>query len=78
MQRLVIDINRKYNKTFLFVTHNIEEAIFLADKIYILSSRPARIIKIVDNPLSRNRDLGIKKTKRFISLEAEIARLEDI
>jgi ABC-type nitrate/sulfonate/bicarbonate transport system ATPase subunit len=50
LQNLILDITRKRQITTVLVTHSIEEAVFLGAKIIILSSRPARIIGIVDNP----------------------------
>lgn len=50
LQHLILDIIQRRKITAVLVTHSIEEAAFLGKKIIILSRRPARIIKIVDNP----------------------------
>lgn len=50
LQNLILDIVQKRKITTVLVTHSIEEAVFLGKKIIILSRRPARILKIVDNP----------------------------
>ncbi len=50
LQNLILDIVHKRKITSVLVTHSIEEAVFLGRKIIILSRRPARILKIVDNP----------------------------
>lgn len=50
LQNLILDITRNREITTVLVTHSIEEAVFLGQKIIILSRRPARIIGIVDNP----------------------------
>ena len=56
LQNLILDIVYKRKITSVLVTHSIEEAAFLGKKIIILSRRPARIIKIVDNPGSGSPD----------------------
>ena len=56
MQAALLRIWEKTGKTVLFVTHNVEEAAFLGDEIICMTSRPARIRKIVDVPLPRPRD----------------------
>lgn len=52
----VADIHAETEKTFVLVTHNLIEAVELADKIIVLSSRPARVKKILDVDLERPRD----------------------
>ena len=44
-------------KTVLFITHSIAEAVFLADRIVVLSPRPGRVLEIIDNPMPRLRSL---------------------
>ncbi|MGX7132241.1 ABC transporter ATP-binding protein [Enterococcus songbeiensis] len=63
------------NKTILFVTHDIEEAVFLSTKVVVLSSRPGTIKEIVSIDLDTNRDLSIRsseKFNRFISYLREV------
>jgi len=59
MQKWLLSIWEKEKKSILFITHNIEEALFLSDRIYILSERPAKIVKEikVDFPRPRNEEL---------------------
>jgi NitT/TauT family transport system ATP-binding protein len=56
MQREVLDIWRQRTRTVIFVTHNIEEAIFLGDRILVLSEKPARIVADIPVSLKRPRD----------------------
>lgn len=56
MQTELLEIWEKTRKTVLFVTHSVDEAVFLADHIFVLSARPSTIREIVDVPLSRPRD----------------------
>ncbi|MGH6897363.1 MAG: ABC transporter ATP-binding protein [Geminicoccaceae bacterium] len=59
-------------KTVIFVTHSIEEAIYLADRIIVLSPRPARICMDVQVPFPRPRNEDIKGEPRFIEIRREI------
>ncbi len=52
-------------KTVFFVTHSITEAIFLADRVVVMSPSPGRIVEIIDVPLPRPRDLSIRETPEF-------------
>lgn len=56
MQGEVLDIWRHRKRTVIFVTHNLEEAVFLADRILILSAKPARIVAELPVPLEHPRD----------------------
>jgi ABC-type nitrate/sulfonate/bicarbonate transport system ATPase subunit len=56
MQREVLDIWRRRVRTVIFVTHNIEEAVFLGDRILILSEKPAHIVADLPVPLEHPRD----------------------
>jgi NitT/TauT family transport system ATP-binding protein len=56
MQRELLEIWEKTKKTIVFVTHSVDEAVFLADRIVVLSPRPGRIREIIDVTLPRVRD----------------------
>jgi NitT/TauT family transport system ATP-binding protein len=56
LQEFLLQIWERRNETILFVTHNVDEAVFLSDQIVVLSRRPARIIKIFELGLPRPRD----------------------
>jgi NitT/TauT family transport system ATP-binding protein len=56
MQREVLNIWQHRKRTIIFVTHNLEEAVFLGDRILILSSKPARIVADIADDLPRPRD----------------------
>ncbi|MDH2350296.1 hypothetical protein QCM80_06345 [Bradyrhizobium sp. SSUT112] len=55
MQELLLAAREKRRSTVLFVTHDIEEALFLADRIAVMSSRPGRIVQEIDVPYERPR-----------------------
>lgn len=69
MQREVLRIWESYKRTIVFVTHNLEEAIFLADRILVLSPKPATIRADVVVPLDRPRN---PLDPSFIALRAEL------
>jgi NitT/TauT family transport system ATP-binding protein len=72
MQEVLLEINQRDRRTVLFVTHMVEEAIFLAERVVLLTPRPARVRKIFDIPLGYPRNAGTKMTDEFISLRREI------
>ena len=59
-------------KTVLFVTHSIEEALYLADRIVVITPRPARIDKIIYVPFARPRDESVKTDPEFVELRQKI------
>jgi NitT/TauT family transport system ATP-binding protein len=56
LQRELLQIWERTRKTVLFVTHSVDEALYLSDRVYVLSGRPARVKEIVEVPLPRPRD----------------------
>ncbi len=75
MQKLLLRIWDETASTVLFVTHDVEEALYLADRIYILSARPGTIVEDVPVPFGRPRDPAIKQSKEFQELAAVRALL---
>ena len=57
MQSLLLDISHKENNTIIFVTHDVSEAVYLADTVYVLSKRPATILHRVDVPIFPTKDI---------------------
>jgi NitT/TauT family transport system ATP-binding protein len=62
----------KTNKTILFVTHNIQEAVFLSDRIVVLSPHPGRVSAIVNVDLPRPRTLSVKDSPEFAALVSKV------
>jgi NitT/TauT family transport system ATP-binding protein len=60
------------NKTVLMVTHSINEAVYLADRVLVMSDRPGRIVAQVAIDLPRPRDLSILTTPQFAALAAKV------
>ena len=72
MQELLVDVWEKDQKTVLFVTHDIDEALFLGDVVHVMSSRPGRIIDSVAVELERPRHYEIVTSNRFIEMKRRI------
>ncbi len=66
--RIVDDVDA----TSLFVTHNISEAIFLADQVMVMTPRPGRLAKIVDVPFARPREISLMQTPAFNEMVSEV------
>jgi len=75
MQSLVLDISREQDATILFITHDVEEAVYVADTIYVLSPRPATILHRVDVPFFARRDAGLKTTSEFRAVEEKVLHM---
>jgi len=72
MQKWLLTTWENYDRSVLFITHNIDEALFLSDKIIILSSNPAQIKEIVDIPFARPRDEDIFLTDTFLEWKKKL------
>jgi len=71
MQELLLDIWEEDNRTVVFITHDVEEAIFLADRVLIMTAGPGRIKESIDVDLERPRDLDVTTTPRFNELKEQ-------
>ena len=72
MNNELLNIWEQKQSTVVFVTHSIAEAIYLSDRIVVLSPRPGRIVDIVDVPLPRPRDPGVKRSQQFFDIETKL------
>lgn len=72
MNQELLKIWEQKQSTVIFVTHSIPEAIFLSDRVVVLSARPGRIVDIVRVDLPRPRDAAVKRTPRFFEIETEV------
>jgi NitT/TauT family transport system ATP-binding protein len=75
MQSELLRIWQQTQKTVLFVTHQINEALYLSDRVIVMSARPGRILADIAVDLPRPRPLEIKRSARFVQYEDEIWRL---
>jgi len=75
MQGLLLDVSRAEDNTILFVTHDITEAVYLADTVYVLSARPARVLHRVDVPFFAERSTALQSTTEFREVEQRLLDL---
>lgn len=71
----LLRIWQERKKTVLFVTHSIPEAVFLADRVIVLSARPSRVISVIEPDLPRPRTMAIRRRDEFIKCVADIRDL---
>ena len=74
-ERLNLELLRivaEVRATSLFVTHNITEAIFLADRVLVMTPRPGRLAGVVDVPFARPREIELQQTPEFNALVSEV------
>jgi len=72
MQSELLGIWSKSSKTVLFVTHQIDEAVYLSDRVLVMSARPGRLIADITVDIPRPRDLRIKREPKFVELVAQV------
>ncbi|MFG1403338.1 ABC transporter ATP-binding protein [Xanthobacter sediminis] len=72
MQRQLLKIWSTQRKTVLFITHQIDEAIFLADRVLVFGARPGRVVADIPISFARPRALPLKRTPEFLALTDHI------
>jgi len=72
MQQLLLRVWGNSKKTVLFVTHDIDEAILLGDRVYVMGARPGRIKQILEVPIERPRTLDMVMERSFIDMKRRI------
>jgi NitT/TauT family transport system ATP-binding protein len=78
MHDLILHVHRLEKPTLAFVTHDVEEAIYLADRVVLMAPRPGRIDTIYEVPLPAEREQDMKHTPEFLRLKKEIlARIRE-
>ncbi len=75
MQELLLQVWEESHKTVLFVTHDVEEAIFMADRVYVMTSRPGRLKAEITVPLPRPRTYEMKSEPVFSELKKTLMDL---
>jgi NitT/TauT family transport system ATP-binding protein len=75
MQAELLNIWAESRKTVLFITHQINEALYLADRVIVFGARPGRVKAILEVPFARPRSLDLKRDPRFVKLEDPIWQL---
>ena len=69
------DLQAARNVTVMLVTHDLREAVFLADTVYVMSSRPGRIVRRCEVGIPRPRDLEVVYTPQFQDIVHELRAL---
>ncbi len=75
MQNLLLEVLQTEGKTVMLITHSVEEAIYLASRIVVVTARPARIREIIDVPFAYPRDESIQEQPEFGELRSYIRQL---
>jgi ABC-type nitrate/sulfonate/bicarbonate transport system ATPase subunit len=69
MQEWLLGLFADFGRTVVFVTHDVEEAIFLSDEIHVMATKPGRIIEALPIDLPRPRDRSVVTTPRFMAMK---------
>lgn len=72
LQQELLRVVAETGKTVLFITHSIDEALILSDRLIVMSARPGRVKAMYDNDLPRPRSMDVQITDRFIQLKREV------
>jgi NitT/TauT family transport system ATP-binding protein len=75
MQNLLLQVLATEGKTVMLITHSVEEAIYLASRIVVVTARPARIKQIIDVPFAYPRDETLQARGEFVALRRHINEL---
>jgi NitT/TauT family transport system ATP-binding protein len=76
LEDLLLRVRRDYHTTVLLVTHDIDESVYLSDRVLVLSKAPSTIVSALDVTLPAERDqITTKETDEFVHLRGEVARL---
>ncbi|MGB4135295.1 MAG: ABC transporter ATP-binding protein, partial [Microbacterium sp.] len=76
LEDLCLKIRAEFDMTIVVVTHDIDEAVYLSDRVVVLGERPARVTRTIDIDLDGPRDqIATRSRKRFAELRTEILEL---
>jgi len=75
MQELLLDVWDESHKTIIFVTHDVEEAVFIGDTIYVMSARPGRIKERIEVTLPPKRTYDLKLSDEFLRIKKDVLAL---
>src|SRR5262249_54297686 len=75
MQEWLLRLWADFGKTVVFVTHDIEEAIYLSDEVHVMATRPGRIVETIAVPIPRPRDRSATLTAEFIAIKERCLEL---
>lgn len=72
MRHLLVQLRGQRNSTLVFVTHSISEAVFLSDRVAVMSARPGQITQLIDVPLARPRQPDLEDDPAFFALTRQL------
>jgi NitT/TauT family transport system ATP-binding protein len=72
MQQFLLNLWEETHTTVLMITHDVEEAIFLSQRLYVMSSRPGQLKWEIPIALSEHRELDIKLSPEFIDIKRQV------
>jgi NitT/TauT family transport system ATP-binding protein len=75
MQELLLQVWERHHQTVLFITHDVEEALLLADRVCVMTARPGRIKKSIEVNITRPRAIEVTTTPEFNALRREVLAL---
>jgi NitT/TauT family transport system ATP-binding protein len=75
MQSYLMQIWKKVDVTVLFITHDLEEACYLADRIIVMGTNPGRVLEVIENPMPRPRSTDQLISPEFLALKHRLDEL---
>ncbi len=75
MQELLLKVWADFHPTIMFITHDVEEAAFLGDRVYVMSKRPGRIIEEIKVPFPKPRAFDLLTTSGFVAIKDRVLHL---
>ena len=71
MHKYLLDLFDVIGKTILFITHDLDEAIYLSDRVFVMTTRPGKLKKWINVDIPRPRDIKVRVSERFLELRQE-------
>ena len=75
MQELLLQLWHEIHPKIFFITHDVEEAVFLADRVYVMSAAPGRIKEVLDVPFAKPRTIDLVTVPDFVAIKDRVLRL---
>jgi NitT/TauT family transport system ATP-binding protein len=75
MHDKIMEVWEKTGVTILFISHNIHEAVYLADKVVVFSKRPARVVEVIETKLPRPREYKVTESDQFFEVRNRVTEL---
>ena len=72
VQEFLLQAYDRSRKTVFFITHDLEEALFLGDRVVVMTTRPARIKKVIEVDFPRPRNYRVRSSSRYLELKREV------